>query len=152
MSQLEDMCTFFHMHISLIIPVLYFFIIWLTHYIYIYAFSRRFYPKRLTITFRLYIFISMCVPWELNPQLFALLTQCSTTEPHRNTITINCLVAQMNANILAATVQSADKSISFASFTMQKNQQDILYLIRQLALIQTISRYCYVSFCLGTWS
>ncbi len=25
-------------------------------YIYIYAFSRRFYPKRLTIAFRLYIF------------------------------------------------------------------------------------------------
>ncbi len=32
--------------------------------------------------FRLYIFlISMCVHWELNPQPFALLTQCSTTEP-----------------------------------------------------------------------
>ncbi len=29
--------------------------------------------------------ISMCVPWESNPQPFALLTQCSTTEPHRNT-------------------------------------------------------------------
>ncbi len=28
------------------------------------------------------LFISMCVPWELNPQPFALLTQCSTTEPH----------------------------------------------------------------------
>ncbi len=26
-------------------------------------------------------FVSMCVPWELNPQLFALLMQCSTTEP-----------------------------------------------------------------------
>ncbi len=52
--------------------------------IYIYAFSRRFYPKRITIAVRLYIFISMCVPWESNPQPFALLTQCSTTEPHRN--------------------------------------------------------------------
>ncbi len=49
-----------------------------------YAFSRRFYPKRLTIAFRLCIFISTCVPWESNPQPFALLTQCSTTEPHRN--------------------------------------------------------------------
>ncbi len=39
-------------------------------YIYIYAFSRRFYPKRLTIAFRLYIFSSMCVPWESNPQPF----------------------------------------------------------------------------------
>ncbi len=54
--------------------------------IYIYAFSRRFYPKRLTIAFRLYIFISICVPWESNPKPFALLTQCSTTEPHRNTM------------------------------------------------------------------
>ncbi len=26
-------------------------------------------------------FFSMCVPWESNPQPFALLTQCSTTEP-----------------------------------------------------------------------
>ncbi len=53
-------------------------------YIYIYAFSRRFYPKRLK-AFRLYIFfISMCVPWELNPQSFALLMQCSTTEPQEH--------------------------------------------------------------------
>ncbi len=29
----------------------------------------------------IHVFISMCVPWELNPQPFALLTQCSTTEP-----------------------------------------------------------------------
>ncbi len=53
-------------------------------YIYIYAFSRRFYPKRLTIAFRLYIFISMCVPWESNPQPFVQLTQCSTTEPQEH--------------------------------------------------------------------
>ncbi len=26
----------------------------------------------------------MCIPWELNPQPFALLTQCSTTEPQEN--------------------------------------------------------------------
>ncbi len=31
--------------------------------------------------FRLYIFVSM---WELNPQPFALLTQCSTTEPQEH--------------------------------------------------------------------
>ncbi len=53
--------------------------------IYIYdtfTFIRRFYPKRLTIAFRLYIFISTCVLWESNPQPFAQLTQRSTTEPH----------------------------------------------------------------------
>ncbi len=44
----------------------------------------NFNPKRLTIAFRLYIFISACVPWESNPQPFAQLMQCSTTEPHKN--------------------------------------------------------------------
>ncbi len=29
-------------------------------------------------------FFSICVPWELNPQPFALLTQCSTTEPQEH--------------------------------------------------------------------
>ncbi len=28
--------------------------------------------------------LSMCVPWELNPQPFVLLTQCSTTEPQEH--------------------------------------------------------------------
>ncbi len=50
-------------------------------YIYIYAFSRRFYPKQA-----IHILVSTVVPWESNPQPFALLTQCSTTEPHRNSI------------------------------------------------------------------
>ncbi len=29
-------------------------------------------------------FVSMCVPWELEPTTFALLTQCSTTEPQEH--------------------------------------------------------------------
>ncbi len=36
----------------------------------------------------IHFFISMCVPWELNPQPFALLTQCSTTEPQEHYSTI----------------------------------------------------------------
>ncbi len=32
----------------------------------------------------IHVFISMCVPWESNPQPFALLTQCSTTEPQEH--------------------------------------------------------------------
>ncbi len=77
-------------------------------YIYIYAFSRRFYPKRLTNAFRLYIFISTCVPWESNPQPFAQLTQCSTTEQQCNPpppilsesmATVNYLVANILQNI-----------------------------------------------------
>ncbi len=35
-----------------------------------------------------YIFSLVCVPWESNPQPFALLTQCSTTEPHRNPLAV----------------------------------------------------------------
>ncbi len=30
--------------------------------------------------------ISICVPWESNPQPFALVTQCSTTEPQEQEI------------------------------------------------------------------
>ncbi len=41
---------------------------------YIYAFSRGFYPKRLTVYSGCTFFIIMCVPWELNPQPIALLT------------------------------------------------------------------------------
>ncbi len=29
-------------------------------------------------------FVSMCVPWELNPQPFALLMQCSTSKPQEH--------------------------------------------------------------------
>ncbi len=29
-------------------------------------------------------FVRMCVPWELNPQPFALLMQCSTIEPQEH--------------------------------------------------------------------
>ncbi len=32
-----------------------------------------------------YTFLLVCVPWESNPQPFALLTQCSTTEPQEHT-------------------------------------------------------------------
>ncbi len=33
-------------------------------------------------------FVIMCVTWEFNPQPFALLTQCSTTEPQEHFIHI----------------------------------------------------------------
>ncbi len=50
-------------------------------YIYIYAFSRWFYPKRLTVN-SVYNFICPYVcSLGIDPQTFVLLTQCSTTEP-----------------------------------------------------------------------
>ncbi len=39
-------------------------------YIYIYAFSRRFYPKRLTIAFRLYIFNQCMCSLGIEPTTF----------------------------------------------------------------------------------
>ncbi len=53
-------------------------------FIYIYAFSRHFYPKQLTVHSGYTFIVSMCVPWELNPQPFALLMQCSTAEPQEH--------------------------------------------------------------------
>ncbi len=32
----------------------------------------------------IYFFVRMCIPWELNPQPFALLMQCSTIEPQEH--------------------------------------------------------------------
>ncbi len=54
-------------------------------YIYIYAFSRRFYPKQYN-TFRLYIFCQYVCTLGIEPTTFALLTQCSTTEPQEHTV------------------------------------------------------------------
>ncbi len=56
-------------------------------YIYIYAFMHladAFIQSDLQCIQAIHLFVSMCVPWELNPQPFALLTQCSTTEPQEN--------------------------------------------------------------------
>ncbi len=51
------------------------------YYIYIYAFCRRFYPKRLTLhSIYSFIFISSCFPWESKPMILALLARCSTIE------------------------------------------------------------------------
>ncbi len=42
-------------------------------------------------------FISMCVPWELNPQTLTLLTQCSTTI-HRNVLRIDIELTSFTKN------------------------------------------------------
>ncbi len=51
-------------------------------YIYIYAFSRRFYPKRLTSGYT--CFCQYMCSLGIKPTTFALLTQCSTTEPQEH--------------------------------------------------------------------
>ncbi len=54
--------------------------IWID-YIYIYAFSRCFYPKRLTVHLGYIFFCQYMCSLGIEPTTFALLTQCSTTEP-----------------------------------------------------------------------
>ncbi len=51
-------------------------------YIYIYAYA--FIQSDLKLHSGYTFFVSMCVPWESNPQPFALLMQCSTTEPQEH--------------------------------------------------------------------
>ncbi len=66
------------------------------YYIYIYAFSRRFYPQWLTEHSGYTFIVSTCVPWESNPQPFALLMQCSTTEPQEHYGYVGKLKAHYN--------------------------------------------------------
>ncbi len=48
---------------------------------YIYAFSRPFYPKRLTVHSGYTFYCQYMCSLGIEPTTFALLTQCSTTEP-----------------------------------------------------------------------
>ncbi len=52
----------------------------------------------------------MCVPWESNPQPFALLMQCSTTEPHKNTQLDGCTVTSSTVKNLGVVL---DSNLSF---------------------------------------
>ncbi len=55
--------------------------------IYIYAFSRHFYPKRLTVHSGYTFFCQYVCSLGIEPtNLCALLTQCSTTEPQENCV------------------------------------------------------------------
>ncbi len=76
----------------------------------------------------IYFFISMCVPWESNPQPFALLTQCSTTEPqeHPAIIRLWCFPEyqyQHNCNvtlILYISI-SINKKLKLSDFDFRQN-------------------------------
>ncbi len=73
------------------------------HYIYIYAFSRHFYPKRLTYAFSLYIFFFVSMrSLGIEPTTFALLTLCSN---HWATGTQKFKI-ETTSNIILTTFQS----------------------------------------------
>ncbi len=56
--------------------------------IYIYAFSRRFYPKRLTVHSGYTFSVSMWVHWESNPQPLHFLRNALTTEPQEHCVIV----------------------------------------------------------------
>ncbi len=56
------------------------------HYIYIYPFSRRFYPKRLTVHSCYTYFCQYMCFLGIEPTTFALLIKCSTTEPQEHSV------------------------------------------------------------------
>ncbi len=60
-----------------------------THYIYIYAFSRHFYRKRLTVHSGLYIYCQYVCSLGFEPMTFALLMQRYTTEPQEQSMCIH---------------------------------------------------------------
>ncbi len=60
-----------------------------THYIYIYAFTRRFYPKLL---FRLYTYRQYVCSLGIEPMTFALLAQRYTTEPQEQSMRIHRVI------------------------------------------------------------
>ncbi len=74
------------------------------YFIYIYAFSRRFYPKGLTIAFRLYIFLSVLWSLGIEPTTFctanAMLSHWATQE--HNQWTTDYLKKLMDYRILEA--------------------------------------------------
>ncbi len=63
-------------------------------------------------------FVSMCVPWESNPQPFALLTQCSTTEPQEH------LLVYLKSFLLISMVE-LDHQRSAANTLVNKMRLDI---------------------------
>ncbi len=44
-------------------------------------------------------FVSMCVPWELNPQPYLLLMQCSTTQPQEHHFRVAFYCGQPKAHL-----------------------------------------------------
>ncbi len=60
-------------------------------YIYIYAFSRRFYPKRLTMHSGYAYFSQYLRSLGIEPTTFALLTQCSPTDPQEHCVMCYCV-------------------------------------------------------------
>jgi len=88
-----------------------------------FTFTRRFYPKRLTMHSGYTFFISMCVPWELNPQHFVLLMQCSTTEPQKH-----IYMLKLSSTFMAVSSQTQQDSTKVCNTTLHINSRLLVLL------------------------
>ncbi len=66
-------------------------------------------------------FVSICVPWDSNPQPFALLTQCSTTESHRTQILWNFISIYIYTNIYLKWIFSCSAKLNFLQPLLQSS-------------------------------
>ncbi len=59
--------------------------LWSVTHIYVYVFSKYFYPKQLPIAiFMLYMFYQYVCSLGIEPTTFCAITQCSTIEPQEH--------------------------------------------------------------------
>ncbi len=68
-------------------------------------------------------FISMCVPWELNPQPFVLLMQCSTTEPQKH-----IYMLKLSGTFMAVSSQTQQDSTKVCNTTLHINSRLLVLL------------------------
>ncbi len=102
-------------------------------YIYMYAFSRHFHPKRLIKA--IHFFFCICVPWELNPQPLALLTQCSTTEPQEHFFAFHLNFPYLYLGIFSCVCISYNCTVHGANLT------NIAFLIIFCIIVYVTNKY-----------
>ncbi len=76
----------------------------------------------------------MCVPWESNPQPFALLTQCSTTEPQEHYFrkSISCALIQETHLKQSDVARFQSKYYKLAAFSCAQNKtKGVLILVNR---------------------
>ncbi len=112
---------------------------WHTYHPFIYIYSRLTVHSGYTVFYQY-----VCVSWESNPQPFALLTQCSTTEPQEHIASSSCIgvyfvIMTITALIirLYSTKTHAKKLSSKKSNC--KNISNSLYILYIIAIQMTFS-------------
>ncbi len=78
-------------------------------------------------------FVSMCVPWELNPQPFVLLTQSSTTEPLKHTVIFAAMHCDVDIHLTSRDFQRNGSSYALGIPTSFRLTQLLPHVKPELA-------------------